>query len=371
MNRHNWSRLAATPIAIVVTLGSIGCPGKKDDSSPVEVHDDVFVTGSANNRIVLDGDTAFIVNSFENTVDMVDLTTCTDVAGSCQADGEVQLPAGSGPYDLALTSTQLHVAGLVSDKLYTVDRSTLMVTGEVDSSGSLKLSTPQGVLAVGTKLLVSNGNGFGFGPGYLSVVEGGNLTSNVPTTQMNPIGMTVLPDGDIAVANGGKYDFNAGTVTSDGGIDIVDATTLAVTRNLPLGPTLPGPVAVVSADGQDLFVPSGIYGPTQMMKVNIATGASQVAVLSSAASFVSHVVVDGDTVYALSFTEDRIYALDAATLAPVDIELESGSVPFLSVGPGGQAAKGPVHAVIWEGDGRKHMFVLMTLSNSMTDVVLP
>src|SRR5207249_516683 len=102
-------------------------------------------------------------------------------------------------------------------------------------------------------------------------------------------------------------------------------------------------------------------------------GSTQSLALGSAgaASFVSGLVADGSLVYALSFNEDRIYAVDLATLQPASVLASNGAATWIPVGPGGVAAKGPTHAAVWTHAGRKHLLVLLTLSNSMTDILLP
>lgn len=363
---------AAAPLAAVVLVAAC-TGGGKTKSGPAEVHDDVYVTGAGNNRILVQGDTAYIVNSLDNTVDKVDLTTCTATAHSCQRTGQVVLPTNSNPYDVIQFHGFLYVTGLLSNVVYRIDPSSMTIVSTIGSNGVMRFSTPESFGTDGASLFVSNGNNFGTGPGYISVMTTGAIVSEIQTTRLYPVGFTRLADNTNAVIDGGYVDFSsgAGVATSAGAVDFVDPA--GIIRSIPLGLDAPGPQLALSEDGAAFFVGRG----TSISVMKIAkdgSGSPQILTLSSGAagSFVSHVVVDGGTVWALSFVEDRIYAIDATSFMVKPIHLIGGDVPYLSVAPAGAGTvKGPVHAAVWTHGGRQHLLVLLTLADSMTDVVLP
>jgi YVTN family beta-propeller protein len=361
-------RLAVSVLAFSIAAAA-ACTGSKKSSGNPAVHDDVYVTGAANNRLVLSGDTAFVVNSTDNTVDTVDLTTCTEAQHSCQRTHQTQLSANSNPYDMILDGGKLWVTDLGTNDIVAIDPATGLVTATVSTGAGFAFNGPQSFAAKNGTLLVSNNDGFGFGPGFVSFVQGTAIVAQVATTQQIPVGFAAWPDGNVALVNNGTADFSTGVgvATSVGGIDVIDATTHAIVRNIDLGLTLPGPIAVVATDGQYAYTASG--SDAHVLKIDILAGTSQSFAVAASASFLTDLVLDGGILYVLSFSDDTIYALDPATLAPVTVSTWGAS--SVKVGPGGATPKGPNWATVWSHGGTKHLLVLLTLSNSMTDVIIP
>ncbi len=339
--------------------GSLSCGAEgADPAHCYTVHAGIFTTGGGNNRIVVSGTNGYVIASLDNKVERVRLSGCTDAPGSCPKTGELVLPVGASPYDAYVSGGSLWVTNLGNDTITEASLPDLGVTSTIGSSGSLRISTPQSLASADGKLFVSNANGFGFGPGYVAVVSGAAITSSIATTQLFPVGITPLADGTLAVVNGGLYDFETDTVTQPGGIDIVDPVGETVVRNIPLGLTLPGPNAELSADGASLYVPGN---DGTMFIVGLGAGAEPEAVrLAKVPTFLSWVARDGDHVYALSFSEDRVYVLRGG-------EVEG----FIEVGPGGATPKGPVHAAIWDDGVSKRLLVLLSLANEMASIELP
>lgn len=364
----------ALPLALAATVVAVAACSKSSTPNPIPVHDDVYVTGQANNRILVVGDTAWIVNSLDDTVDAVDLTTCTDAPHSCQRVMQAHLPQSSSPYDLAMADDgTLRVSGLFGNAIYAVDPATATVMGTVTTGAGFGLANPESIFAAGARLLVSNAEyggppDYGALPGVVSFVEGTAIVGQLTTTQKIPVGFSAWPDGNVAVVDNTVADFSSGTgvATTAGAIDIIDPDTMSIVDTIDLGLTLPGPIAAVTEDGKYAFVGSGQKG--EVLRVDIATGAVDTIDFAGSETFVSDVLVDGGNVYALSFLQDRVYAFDAHSLAPVVL---GSAQNFVAVGPGGSTPKGPNFAAVWNHAGEKHLLVLLTLSDSMTDVVLP
>ena len=366
--------LALLAVAAAVIAASAACSGGKKKLSPAEVHDDVYVTGSGPSWIFVSGDTAYITNSLDDTVDKVDLTTCTTAQHSCQRTGQAILPSGADPFDLTMLGSKLYVAGFFSNQVYVIDPSSMMITQTIGSNGANVLTTPESFGSDGINVFVSNANGYPPGPGFVSMISGSSLVKTIATSALQPYGMTPLPDGSLAVVDQGSVTFDmAGnaTIVSNGAIDVFDAA--GVSRSIPLGLTYPGPKALLTPDHQSFIVPHGVNEAALLKIPEDGSSAPQDMTLASSgtSTFVSGAVEDGNTVYALSFDEDRVYAVDGPSFKSVPIPLASGNVPYLVVGPGGGTPKGPTAAVLWTHAGKKHLLVLMALSNSLTDVVLP
>jgi YVTN family beta-propeller protein len=366
--------LALLALAVTLVPIAVACSGGKKKVSPAEVHDDVYVTGSGAFWILVSGDTAFITNSFDDTIDKVDLTTCTTAQHSCQRTGQATLPTGADPYDLTMLGSKLYVAGFASNKVYVVDPSSMTVTQTIGSNGSNVLTSPESFGSDGINVFVSNANGYPPGPGFISMISGSSVALTIGTSRIQPYGLTPLPDGSLAVVDQGSVFFdsmNNATIVSSGAIDIVDAA--GVSRSIPLGLTYPGPKALLTPDHQSFIVPHGVNEAALLKFAEDGSGAPQDLILASSgnATFVSDAVQDGNTIYALSFDEDRVYAVDGASFKSIPVPLASGSVPYLVVGPGGATLKGPQSAALWTHAGRKHLLVVMTISNSLTDIVLP
>ena len=348
----------------------LGCPGPEEDGSASEagVNDDVWVaTGAGPVRVVVGGDTAWVVNYTANSVDAVDLTTCGSEQGSCQSTGTVLLPAGSGPLDATLAGDRLYVvfSNFGFSEVAAIDTTTQQVVATI-STGAGALVTPQAVTVVDDTIFIAESNGYGFGPGYVAMVSGTAITGTIASTQLQPVGFAPLPSGDLAVTNLGYVDFGPPVVaTSAGGIDVIDPGTGTIVDNIDLGLTAPGSRLAIA--GNYGYTASATLGT--LLQVNLTTGAvGQIEVSDTDAGYLSWTQAEDGYVFVLSSDEDRVYVFDAATGAPVT--LRNGST-FVSVGPGGDTNKGPSHAAVWQdGDGVKHLLVVMALANSVTDVVL-
>ena len=69
MITSRFRRAALCAIALLAFTVVAACAKKKSEhQNPLVVYDDIYVTGQANNRVALDGDTAWIVNSLSDTV---------------------------------------------------------------------------------------------------------------------------------------------------------------------------------------------------------------------------------------------------------------------------------------------------------------
>lgn len=361
------TRRSLLPLAALVLLAS-GCPEKKDpseDSALAEVRDDVWVASNAGPvRVLLEGNTGWVVNSVANSIDAVDLATCGSGQGSCQLIGTVNLAVGAAPFDGAVASGRLHVVLSGLGQVASIDTTTRAVVATI-TTGAGALYSPQAVAVAGGQILVADSNFYGSGPGFLAMVTGSAITGSTTTTQLQPGAFAALAGGNLAVTNTGLVDFgdfgdpNDDVVTQPGGIDIVNPTTGAIVDNIDLG--LVAPVGRLVVDGNFGYVVSATEGT--LLRVDMTAGTFEEIEVTSSGSFLTWTEVVDGKLYVLASAEDHIYVYDAATGAPLG---------GIEVGPGGDTAKQPSHIAVWEdGEGVTHLLVTMYAANSVTDVVLP
>jgi hypothetical protein len=116
--------LALVPIAVLVA----GCPAKKDDDSPSNVRDDVWVSSSAGPvRVLVDGDTGWVVNTLANSVDVIDLATCGKGQASCELIGTTNFAEGASPFDGVIASGRLHLVLSGHMQVVSIDTTTRAV----------------------------------------------------------------------------------------------------------------------------------------------------------------------------------------------------------------------------------------------------
>jgi len=126
---------------------------------------------------------------------------------------------------------------------------------------SFKTNFTSAALRVGSRLLVATsnlqqaGSSPVFNPGtvlFFALDDSGATTAIVPadpffavTSDPNPIALTALPGGRVAVTNAGIYDTSfPPTVTGQGSIDILDAASGKLVGSIPLGAVNPGTLAL-------------------------------------------------------------------------------------------------------------------------------
>ncbi len=355
---------ARRPIRLVfvaaAALLALGCEEgeKKKGTYDAEVFPDVFLTGGGPNRLVVDGDDGYVVNG-DNTVQKIDLSTCSTAEDSCETAGSATLPILSFPYDGAVVGGSLYVSTTGDDKLVRIDTSTMAITASIHSNGGFTLSTPQSMTEKNGTLYVANGASFGFAPGYVAMVEGTTLTGTIATTQLFPVSVQELPNGKLLVVNSGLFNFETEEVTEPGGLDIIDPGSDEVEENIQLGNKLPGPIAAITDDGAFAFVPAN---EGRLLRVNLEDGSVSTYEIAGADVYFSWIVLDEGLLYLMSFGEDTTYVLDADSL-----EL----LGTIVTGPGGETPRGPVHGVVRELDGEKFLLIVEGLANAITAVRLP
>lgn len=387
--------LGATCLVIMMTTvtGCLIVTGDDDDSSPTPtsspsgtlgtVEDDVYVTGAFNNRVAVSGDTAYVVASGDNRVEIVDLTTCSSSPGSCQSTGSAVFAQFSNPWNVHVDAandtiyTSLLFGGSGSGSLHPANATDGTLGTEIVGGGT-DFAAPQGVVVANDKVYVSNTalscdmNGCSWGDAFVTVIDSGAVDSVIgPLPFKNPFGMHVF-GGKVWVVCTGEFDENY-QPASDGGLVSIDPVTDTIDGQVTIGIGAPGPnLAVV---GNVAYLATSRAG--ELFKVNLDTqtviyGPQNPIVLSEEPTFTSFVEVGPDgNVYAASFNEDLVYVLDPATDELVDVAPSTPAVDAYVVGPGGATPAGPVALGSWvDAEGHGYVLVLSTLANSMSRIAL-
>lgn len=202
--------------------------------------------GTAPNKMALTQEFAYVVITYENSVQKIALD------GSGQSS-YIAMEDSSLPNDIVIFDGYAYVSGNGSNKVYKIDLATDSVVDDVAVG-----TAPQGVLVHNDKLLVTN-TGFDiasytYEPGTVSVINVADF--QVVTTLnvgLNPADFAVV-DNEIHVVCTG--DFGATT----GVISIIDAADFTVTDSFNLG----GSPASISAGNADTIYcgnawPAGVY----------------------------------------------------------------------------------------------------------------
>ncbi|MGC9337916.1 MAG: T9SS type A sorting domain-containing protein [Candidatus Cloacimonadia bacterium] len=118
----------------------------KYDTESGEVINDILQVGQYANQIVSDSERAYVVNSGEHNVQVIDLANETTT-------GSIPLPNGSNPYWMILMpdGTKGYVTGLMTNKTYVIDTQSLEVINTIDVG-----LAPEGLCLWGETLFVVN-----------------------------------------------------------------------------------------------------------------------------------------------------------------------------------------------------------------------
>lgn len=315
------------------------------------VHNNVQVTGAAPNAILHDPPYLYVVNSLSNSIEVV---RDSDLAVVC----EISVGKGKNPMHAALIRPRtLAVTGFLSQTLEIVDIETRRVVRSIDLAG---IALPRDDPAIGGKsypygVAVNKGRIFvtlanltdahggltAAGPGVVAVFDADTYAS---------LGTIVLAGADpvyagayankVFVACAGHY---SGDITKpqssgfagDGSIEQIDAEGLTLERSYALA-AAPFSFAI-SEDGR--LYASNAMG-ARIPRLNIASGALDYIDLEG--SYISAVLVDHATIFALDFSTDRLYALDLSGKAQARYPVGDGPIAMVSLAAATVAGEGQI-----------------------------
>ncbi len=201
-----------------------------------EVRPNVLVTGETPGSIFVRGDRAFIVNSADNNVQVVNLRTNAT---------EQFIPTGDGsnPWDIAFgPDGRGYVTNLRTHEVIAVDLETGATLNRIPVGGA-----PEGLAFARGKLYVAN-TGFVrfdgelgrsiYDPGTISVIDPGtgSVVDEI-AVGLNPQYVVPDPQGNVLVAQTGDF------AETFGSIGVIDTSTDAVVATVPIE-AFPGRIAV-------------------------------------------------------------------------------------------------------------------------------
>jgi hypothetical protein len=188
--------------------------------------------GLFTNQVALRGERAYIINSGENEIQVIDLVTLNTLHN-------VHLGTGTNPWAMDFVNENIAAVSL----LFTNQVKFMNVhTGQVVQTVSVGTG-PEGIVFSGGKVYVANSgfNGAGYDPGTVSVINVSNYSVNTIAVGLNPQGLAKDSQGNIVVACSGDY------VSVDGEINVIDSISQQVVHSVPAGMPITG-VAVSGAD---------------------------------------------------------------------------------------------------------------------------
>jgi len=208
---------------------------------------DVVQVGKYPNWIVIREDRAYVVNSGDNSVQVIDLADNTTL-------GLIDTGDGTNPMQIAfLSDNKAYATNNLTDEVVAIDIEPMAVTKRIAVG-----EAPNAVVVSEGKVYVGNtafdGATFTYGQGTVSVIDGASdeviETINVGT---NPQFAAVDADGDVHVVCTGDY----GAV--EGEVHVVDGASDEVVATVGIGGT-PGQIAIIPTGIAYLASQLGLLG---------------------------------------------------------------------------------------------------------------
>jgi outer membrane protein assembly factor BamB len=336
-----------------------------------QVRAEAWVTGAVNNAVRVDGDMAWVVQSGDNTIGRLVLSS-----GEFRADF-IDVGNGRNPWDALGVGQRVYISNLLTGSVTVADRATGQVLGEVVDE---YLLAPAGLAADGARLFVSS-SGF-VGPDYETpAVVVFEILESSPwirrTSVLVPGGMNTLHvqwdevrDALYAVS-GGETVFGAGgvevasdpVITRFSGPELETQDALVLTR-------APGDKS--SGGASDLLISGGVaYLPSRVAPHIYKIDLEEWAVLRGPKNPIAAYLGEGNQLtsmalardgraYVTAFNQDALYVFDTSCDATVAGPFDVGKSDFL---------EGPI-ALAYDRATRRAL-VLLSVSNSMTEVLDP
>ncbi|MDD4310705.1 MAG: T9SS type A sorting domain-containing protein [Candidatus Cloacimonetes bacterium] len=216
----------------------------KIDTNTDAVNNSFAALGNVPNKIVVDADYIWSVNSGDNGVQKISRITGETLAN-------IFVGTGSNPWDAVKHQDNLYVSGLFTGKVYRINTISGAVTGNVTVG-----TAPEALHVIGNKLYVANAGNYAqnYAGSSVSVIDldSFSVLSNIPVNA-NPQYLASL-DGMLHVSCTGNWDNIAGVIC------IIDSSTDTVSNIINVGGTpgclwLQNPELALVADsnGMNLF----------------------------------------------------------------------------------------------------------------------
>ncbi len=288
----------------VYVLNTLGKTLSKVDLATGVVQKNAVTAGLYTNQVVIRQQRAFIVNSGDNAIQIVDLNTLSTV-------DTINVGAGTNPYYMDFINDSIAVVSL----LFTNEIAVVNVnSGTVITKVSLIGNGPEGIKFAGGKVYVamSGYNGQGYDPGVVNVVDPVNWSV------VDTIGVSVNPQFIDADDNGG-FVFVACTgnyVDVGGAMVVIDTYTDDVVF------TLPFEAAITTLDYSNKRVYMATYG--YGVYIYDSEGDS---LLTTVLDGGPGVLVDTDGyIYVTDFNNDSLYVYDSTLQRSAAFEVGDGPI---------------------------------------------
>jgi len=329
---------------------------------------EVVITGAAPNAVVVDDEALLIVNSFDNTLQRVDLATGTS------APAFVNVGAEQGPFDVAVAGERIFISLNASNSIAIADR----LTGELLDVVSPGLERPQdmvvleaqGLLVVANTAFDQNATARFGSLVLLDLEDPSQVIQRIETTQSNPQFLVVHEDR-LLVVNRGRSVFSGVVVPETAlGVDIFTLATLRQATAPDLNLSLGEPVGLVGLAGRPAVIDDILYlgsGTAPVLfKVDLSTDQvladtrAPVVVYDAEESnaWVQPFAGPGGLLYLLDFNRDRVLVMDPSTDALIGEGVDVGTNP--------EQTEGPID-LAWRGCDA---FVVTSLSGALTRINL-
>lgn len=219
----------AMPAEILYVVNSQSRTLSRIDTTTDTVNNSFASLGNVPNKIVVDSEYIWAVNSGDNALQKISRSTGTTL-------GNIFIAPGSNPWDAVKHQNHIYVSGLFTGKVYKVDALSGSVVGSISTG-----TAPEALHVIGTKLYVSNAGDYmqNYAGSSVSVIDLESFTvlTTIPVSA-NPQYLTSY-EGLLHVSCTGNY-------TSIGGaICIIDPATDALIHTIALGGT-PGSIYIAN-----------------------------------------------------------------------------------------------------------------------------
>ncbi len=198
------------------------------DIETSEMHNDVLTLGKTPSDIKIQGDRAYVVNYGDNSVQIIDLESLTDI-------GIIDIGDGTGPQRIAFVDdNKAYVSCDTINSIKAIDLASLQETNTIQVGVK-----PWGIAAVGKKVYVCNSNAvydlasgaMSYGDTTVSVIDSGTdqVVKDIDVG-MNPTEIVVSGDRVVVLCTGNYVDIL-------GELYVIDTASDDVSKTINLGTT--------------------------------------------------------------------------------------------------------------------------------------
>mgnify|MGYP000846032032 FL=1 len=214
----------------------------KIDTATDAVNNSFCVLGNVPNKIVVDEEYIWSVNSGDNAVQKISRTSGATISN-------IFIGIGSNPWDAVKHGTKLYVSGLFSHKVYKIDT----ISGMLEASVNVG-TAPEDLEVLGNKLYVCNAGDYSqnYAGSSVTVIDLESFSVlNTIEVSANPQHLAAH-DGMLHVSCTGNWLDIAGAIC------IIDATTDTLIETIEIGGT-PGTLWIARPDLALIADNNGVY----------------------------------------------------------------------------------------------------------------